>query len=298
MRLFICTVLMILGNTLLPVAAQSSAYVSVTGSDANSCTASLPCRQVTRALEANGGGGTVHIISSGDYEKFQITSSAGIIAASGVTATITSNAQYGGSAVSIQNFTTKITVRLSGLTIRASGTGASGIATGSSFNSLQIDNCSIGGGEWGLRATSPGLVSIVNSRFTSAVRPIEIASSDESTDALIENTHFHGPGGILMVGVNARVTIRNSSISHAGGILASGIGARLMLENCVINNSNSDGVYITEYAYVRLSNSTITNSDGYGVRNSGGNVKTYGNNRLFNNKLGDVSGTVGVLSQF
>jgi nitrous oxidase accessory protein NosD len=268
-------------------------YVSANGgSDSNSCSRTAPCRQIAKALENMSSGGTVTILASGDYQSFNINKSVDIVAEPGINAVIStsgtgSTAVYVGLNIS--------SVRLRGLTIRAGGTGAMAINVQSAVTSFEIDNCEIRGGEHGLLVNNDGDYSIRNTRFSGAVSNLEFSTLSGTINATVDSCSFNR-GLALMVGRYARVTIKNST-SNGGGYWATGTGARMFVDNCVINASNDDGIFVDAGAFVRLSDSTIANGLEYGIRvNTGGSLRSFGNNRLFNNASGDISGTVGVLS--
>ena len=286
----------------LQVSAQTTdlqplVFVSAdSGSDANNCSRSAPCRQVSRALEAVSSSGTVLIIAGGDYERFTISASVSIIAESGVTAIIKGATES--SAIRIDNDRgSSLRIRLIGLTVEAAGSLSRAIMVTAEtrIGLLQIENCTVKGLLAGATFNGPGDYSIKNSRFYGGVSNLEFSSAG-AINAVVESSNITLGGG-LRVGSNAKVLVRDTVVSHATGFLASGTGARLFIENCVSNNNSGDGVMAHDSAFVRISNSTISFNNGYGIRVDGGNMKSFGNNRLFSNRLGETSGTVGQLSQ-
>src|ERR1700719_2988245 len=99
--------------SLLPVVSQAAVasgipqmrtYVSGLGSDANSCSASLPCSSFRVALAATAAGGEIYVLNSANYgvvtinKAVTITSEgalAGVLATSGVGLTIQAGAGDG-----------------------------------------------------------------------------------------------------------------------------------------------------------------------------------------------------------
>lgn len=74
----------------LPLGAAQRTFVSAgTGTDANPCTRSAPCRSFTAALATTDPGGEVVVLDSGGYGPFTVSASATIDAPPGVAAAIT-----------------------------------------------------------------------------------------------------------------------------------------------------------------------------------------------------------------
>jgi nitrous oxidase accessory protein NosD len=238
-------------------------------------------------MEYTTSSGTITILSSGDYQSFTINKSLDIIAEPGVNAVIATSGT-GSSAIFVG--TSLSAVRLRNLTIKAGGTGAKAISVQFAVNAFEIVDCEIRGQEWGLLASAEGDYSIRNTRFSGAVSNIDFSTTSGSINATVDSCNFNR-GSALTVGRYSRVTIKNST-ANASGFLAMGTGARMFVDNCVINASSGDGIFVDTGAFTRISDTTITNSGGYGIRINGGSARTFGNNRLFNNASGDVSGNL------
>lgn len=271
-------------------------YVSANGgSDSNTCLRTSPCRQVTKALEYVSSGGTVTILDSGEYERFAINKSVNVIADAGITANVVGASQL--SAISIANYSAELTVSLRGLHVDGTAYLGTGISVSGLIDRVEIDNCVIRGGEFGLWINTAGGYSIARTRISGAVSNLEFHTNSGTIEASVENCLFENGGTGLTAGQNAKVTVSDSSATNGGtGFRSTQATARLLLEKCLANGNSGDGVLGELFGYVRLSNSTITNNSGYGLRSNGGNVKSFGNNRLFNNKLGDTSGSIGAVS--
>lgn len=302
MKLFVqrvlLTIWLITVSTAAAQAAPKSVYVSADGSDANNCSQTAPCRQISRALDVVASGGSVLILSSGEYDRITIGKSVNIVADPGVTPIVVGGSQL--SAVRIENYSSAISVRLSGLEIVSTGFAAIGVYVSGLVNDVRIENCAVTGGENGVWVTAPGGYSIVNSRFYGAVMNLRFGVSTGTglIDAIVDNSRFDGGGAGVFTGRNSRVTVRNSSATNTGtGFWASQSTARMLLESCLANGNHGDGVYADTSAYIRLSNSVISNNQEYGIRINVANVKSFGTNRIFNNKLGDISGTMGSVPQ-
>ena len=102
----------------------------------------------------------------------------------------------------------------------------------------------------------------------------------------------------LHAGNNAKVTVINSLAEGNLDGFSAGTLAKLFIENCRSIGNTGDGVVVSGSAWVRISNSTIVNNQGYGVRAySGGYARSYVNNRIATNSAGSTSGNFVVLDQ-
>lgn len=294
----------------------SFVYVSAdNGSDTSlTCSRSAPCRQISNALGKVVSGGNVVVISSGGYDGFTIAKSANILAETGVHAVVSGSptavsisaltnighvglsnlrlmgvATHGGTGISVTSDVSSIL--LSGIVVSGGGTGGAGVRVSGEVDAFEIENCSISGSEYDLRVIAAGEYRIRDSEFKGTVQGT-IFSASERINGVIENTRFR----TLTAGANARILVRASTTSF-GGMHAKGVGARLFLENCTSSYSHTDGVSASESGFVRVSNSTITFNSGYGLRDAGGAVSSYGNNRIAYNTQGTTSGTIASLTE-
>ncbi|HEX7421089.1 MAG TPA: hypothetical protein VF505_14460, partial [Thermoanaerobaculia bacterium] len=116
--------------------------VSVTGTDANACTTTAPCRTFGRAMSQTNSGGEILALDSGGYGPFSVDRSVTVMAIPGAYAGITASAA--GSDGVFVNAGVKAILR--GLFI--TGLGASnGINIGTSFTGtdVAVENCVING---------------------------------------------------------------------------------------------------------------------------------------------------------
>jgi parallel beta-helix repeat protein len=293
---------------LLSVAAVSAqedglmlrAFVSATtGSDTNPCTRAAPCREVTRALDNVAPYGTVAIISSGDYNGFIIDRPVSIIAEKGVAATIVGSEGPAAIDVAIPAASSGFAeVAIKGLSIRVTFTGRAAVRVETRIFSLLIEDCEFEHGLYGLLANGRGTYIIRNSRFFGGIAGLYFDPGNVPIRATVENCFFARAGYGLFAGPNAEVTVRNSVATGNGtGFFSSGLGSKLFLENCLVDANNTNGIHAEPSSFVRISNCTITNNRGFGLRSSGAKARTYGNNRFANNEFGDTNGTVIQINQ-
>src|SRR6516164_2603687 len=121
----------------LPAQAQRArVFVSVTGNDANPCTAGSPCKTFQAAHDAVLAGGEISVLDTGGYGTLIINKAVSIVAV-GVQASIA--IPSGGTGVTINaGSTDKVSLR--GLTLDGQGVSADGIDFNSG-GSLTMDDC-------------------------------------------------------------------------------------------------------------------------------------------------------------
>jgi len=283
--------------------AAARAYVSVTGSDANPCTYSLPCRLFQHAHDVVDDSGEVIALTSGGYGTLTITKNVTI---SGVGVSAVSSPYSSESAITIA--TAGITVGLRSIIVRAfgAGTGGNGIVV-TAVGNLHVEDCVISG--FGVTGINVGLTADGSHIFikdtimkNNGVYGIIIATTTGIVRASIDNCRaernaFHG----FFASRNSRVTINRSVASGNSGIGfnarsdVSGETAELNCEECVSSN-NIDGFDAigtsSGVATMRVSHSTATNNTGFGFVQSGTGVfNTLGNNTVRGNGT-PTSGTI------
>jgi Periplasmic copper-binding protein (NosD) len=270
------------------VPVQPNVYVSAgTGVDNNTCSRTAPCREIVKALTIAASDGTVVILDSGDYKNFAITKSVSVIAQPGVSAIVRSGGVF------LAN-SSPIRVVLRGIT-----TEGSALYVGSPIVSLTVEDCNFFTSSVGpLYISSSGSFTFRNTRFRSLKGNPQVASIHaDSGDALVlmENCSIENTFEALTIGAGAELVFRNSFVTNNyNGLVVE--GGKLFVEGSLITGSDGTGISVSGSGWVRVSDSTITRNGGYGVENSGGYVRTFGNNRITNNIMGSFSGTVTTLA--
>jgi len=179
----------------LPAQAQRArVFVSVTGNDANPCTAGSPCKTFQAAHDAVLAGGEISVLDTGGYGTLIINKAVSIVAV-GVEASIA--IPSGGTGITINALSTD-KVALRGLTIDGGGVGFGGISFNSG-QSLTIDDCVVRGTtndgfDFRSEATTPQTLTVSNSRFydTGRIGLAVIAFSSGATSVSIDRTRFSG----------------------------------------------------------------------------------------------------------
>jgi nitrous oxidase accessory protein NosD len=268
------------------------AYVTANGgSDTNPCTRSAPCRQVQRGVTRATSGGTVVILDSGEYENFTITKSVSVIADKGISAVIGNSGAYAGATISDGTAPyTQVTLR--GLSFVDSD---NGIIVDSQIDALAVEDCTIRAPLYGIFARGAGRYVIKNTQVKHSNYGIWFTTTGQIT-ATVDDSRFEYIGTVgVTVQDNSRVTVRNTvSANNITGFWASN-GGKMVLENCSATNNSSDGVIAEQTGYISVSNSTIAHN-GIGFKNSGGTLRSFGNNRFSNNSP-NLSGMISLVNQ-
>jgi len=293
-------------------------WVAKTGDDANPCTIALPCRTFQGAHDKTAPGGTVSVLTPGDYGAVQINRSISVtndgVGEAGILAPGTIGAFITGVVGDV--------VSLRGLVIDGLASGENGIRLGRA-SALHIQKCVVrnfqGSGPeqfagWGI-----------------AVLPLASASQVFISDTLVYN-NGGGPntgGGIVFIGqgsnsVNAvleRVRVENNvnGIEVSASNNPGGNGLHVMLRNSIVSGNTTYGVLVDSdpshpNGHLFLRNSSVVHNGGFGVvagqagtilmsnvtvaRNGSGlgtfpgaQIISYGNNEIDNNVGADGAAT-------
>src|SRR5437667_12567578 len=134
------TFLVLLFTTSLAYGQTQRTFVSAhSGSDANPCGPTAPCRSFGAAMALTLSGGEIIVLDSGGYGAVTIDKSVSIISPAGVYAGVSA---FSGNAITID--TPSLTVVLEGLTLNGLG-GIIGIALPAAGVTLYVKRCLITG---------------------------------------------------------------------------------------------------------------------------------------------------------
>ena len=304
MRLFTFASLFLIAT----VSAQGQAirtFVSSSGSDANDCSRSSPCRNFQRGHDAVTSGGEVVALDSAGFGGVTITKSV-TLSGEGVHAAVT-GPSASGNVLTVNGAGIRVTLRhlqVQGNPASVSGEGISA----RNFSVLHIESCIV-------RAPSTGLLFFPTSADGTPSRKLFIKDSifrnnggsgillgnqaDTGTlSATIERTRIENNGGGGGEFRYARVTLRDclSSGNSFTGILASQ-GAEVNVESCVAGYNGNHGMAAFDGGIIRVSHSTATNNAQFGFRNDGTSTfESRENSTVRGNTLGNTSGTIAPIS--
>ena len=244
-------------------AVTPRAYVSVSGSDANTCSdPATPCRTFVGAIAQVASGGEVLVLTSGTFGGGTIAKSVTINAPAGVVAVV---------ATPIIVNAASAVVTLRGLTFVAPTPGSDTALTFSGGAGLNIENTVIHGWGTGILFTANAKLSVVdttvrdNSGVGIRVLPPSGGGFGETAQASIERTRLLRNGTGLQAVDTTRATIKDSLVAGNGvGVysFANEASTQVNIENCVLTH-NSTGAWATSYfggGTIRISNSTVTNN--------------------------------------
>jgi hypothetical protein len=292
-------------------AQRARVFVSVTGNDANPCTAGSPCKTFQAAHDAVLAGGEISVLDTGGYGPVTITKALSIVSPLGVEASIA--IASGVNAITIKAGSTD-KVALRGLTLDGAGASGSGIIF-LSGGSLTVEDCVLrnynGDGITFVPSTIATLV-VSNSYFhdgNAAGIDIGQASSLAKITASIDRSTFSGSNyGIYVQGTSGTAPIDVAvTDSVASNHLTTGFFAQSSANHSVVNLSltrvlaegNEVGFQASgTNAILWLTQSTLTGSTQHGFQiDPGGVIKSYGDNSLAANNAANLGSLTGVSKQ-
>ena len=288
-----------------PAHAQATrTWVSGVGDDANPCSRTAPCKTFAGAISKTAAGGEINCLDSGGFGAVTITKSISIqcngviggILASGVNGIIINGAN--------------IVVYLSGLDINGVGTGLNGIRF-IQGSALHVENSVIRGFSAGGAGNQNGILFSPSTIAELTVSDTTIA--DNTSGAIGSGIEVRPPNGgaarvnlrRLQIQNNANngvrldstgnnapsglfVSIDDSEISGNtnGVVLVGPAGSAVslaMIDTVSLTNNQGTAIQVSgTQASGRVSNTTIVNN-GTGLSTVGGNLRSFGTNRLNGN---------------
>jgi hypothetical protein len=281
--------------------AAETRYVASNGTANETCSRSMPCNTLQRAVNRTSAGGEVIVLDSGSYGNSLTVNRSITISADGVTATLI---DPGG--ITINRADAVVTLR--GLHLKGAGAGGvSGILVQNAA-SVHIEGCTIesfrsrgihftrddaqlfvtdsivrNNGLSGLEVDASNVtVAIDNSRF-------ENNSSNGvmfvgNTQATITRSVSSGNGSNGITQNTGRINVTSTTAAHNGtnGYLTIS-GGEMTLESAVGRGNGASGLRVADgSSRARVSRSVFTDNV-IGVSNNNGNVQTLQNNILLGN---------------
>jgi len=312
-------VVLVLASCLTTVAtAAQRTFVSVKGSDANSCSVTLPCRTFGAAISQTAVGGEVVVLDSGGYgpaainQAVSITAPAGIFA--GITVTIGTglavNAGSGivaltgltinglGGAIGI-DYQSGDTLRLKNVVISGLlSAGLSGTLSGSSNVDIQ-DSDFFDDGNFGIYLrTSSGTLGVSIERIRIDGNNIGLNLSDNVVgvvaDAIITNNFSGGFVQAITAGATTKVTIQRCTISRGinglyfGNVLA-GTTTTIEVVDSEFSDNSATAIFTESFGTAYFTNTKITrNAVGIDTATYGGSAISFGDNVVIANGAGQA----------
>lgn len=261
----------------LAQAQATRTWVSGVGDDVNPCSRTAPCKTFAGAISKTAAGGEINVIDAGGFGAVTITKSITI--------------DGGGSFASIlASFTNGIVVNagandvvtIRNLAINGAGTGVNGISFLAGAN-LYVENVVIfefSGRGIDASHTSVGILSVINTTITNCDAGIHLSAAIVVA-ASIDRTRVHGCGTGVLADADARAMVRDSDLSSNGTGLQANTGAEADVDTSLLAFSNV-GIQANG-GIVRITNNTVTNN-GTGLATlAGGQIISFGNNKVTGN---------------
>jgi hypothetical protein len=233
-----CVALFALLGSSPALAGLFRAYVSSSGSDANECTVSHPCRLLPKALATIADGGEIWMLDSANYNTgtVNITKSVTILAIPGAVGSVV--ATGASEALFVSAAGAKITLR--NLVIVQLGTSSDGIG----FNlgaELHVESCEISNmGASGIAVyDTTAKVTIKDTTLRGNVQGFYARGP---VVAMLDNVHAESNNTGILVDSGARVTVNNSVLAHnltygAYAQAFSGTNTALTIAHSVVSGS-------------------------------------------------------------
>lgn len=291
-RSLLLSIIFFLGTPLSEGQVVVRTWVSSTGSDANPCTRSLPCRNFVVGIAAVSPGGEVVALDSAGYGPVAINKSVSLISPEGVHAAIAPTAgtaiQVSGGRVSLRNLYLKGNGAFIGLEVVSPDTTIA--------ESLTID----GFGSFGIAVQASELFLYDCAVRNNAENGLSAAGNGVGELAIltIDGCRFEKNGGTgVFASSFASASIRDTvAASNVFSGFGAGSLARISLMNCQAS-SNTYGVYSDGMgAFVRMSQSAAVHNIFGLFETNGGAIETQGNNFVQGNDTQNVFGTITTFS--
>lgn len=271
-------------------AQATRTWVSGVGDDANPCSRTAPCKTFAGAISKTAAGGEIDAIDSGGFGAVTITKSI-TIDGKGVMASILASGTNG----IVINAGVNDVVTIRNVSINGATTGIKGIRL-LQAKALIVESCDIFQfSQMGIsvEVTNPTNVVISNSKLTNIVGNaifVKAASGTPVARVTVENTIAaqNGTRGVF-AGTGAQMTIRHSALTNnaTNGVMADGASVDVSIDGCNIS-SNQVGIFSTNSAQVRLSDSVVTQNTSLGLSTSAvGTIASFGNNYIDGNAGGN-----------
>jgi hypothetical protein len=275
-------------------AQVSRTWVSGVGDDVNPCSRTAPCKTFAGSISKTAPSGEIDALDSGGFGTVTITKSItidGHAGLSGVLGSLTNGITVNAAGTDV--------VILRNLDINGVGNGISGIVI-LSAGDVRVENCKIYG------FTNRGIVdqrtsghlfvtnTVVSNNGQTGILALTGGGSTLGVNLDRVQMHSNGNAGLAITG-GTQATVEHSwASSNVHGFYADS-GAILNLNDTVSFANVSTGINSQSGAIIRLSNTTVTDN-GTGLMASGGDILSYGSNRIAGNIAGNgpPTGTLAV----
>jgi hypothetical protein len=307
MRLFSRLAVLLFASLLFASTAQAQlfrSYLASDGNDANPCTVQAPCRLLPAALAAVKEGGEVWIMDSANFNTAPvvINKSVSILAIPGALGSIVGS---GGDAILINTAGVKVSLR--NLKILNFSAGQNGIHM-TNGASLKVEGCEIAGFATnpyaGIKVNTPAKATIVDTivRDNFAGIWFDSGSIGDITRTTVVGNAYIGIWAFPTVDSTVTVTVTDSvSSNNNWGFVAFGDlsrPAKMTISRSTAAHNAFSGFQTdgSTTAVMTVSGSVASHNGKYGFINAGGTFRSLVDNTVFDNTLGDTTGTITVVA--
>ena len=302
----VAAAMLVAGSQAAPAAAIQRTFVSTSGSDANPCTRTAPCRNFAAALVNTLPGGEVVALDSGGYGSFIVTEAVTIAGAPGAHVAITG---FAGDAITVSAGGAD-TVVLRNLYLTGLGAEA-GIAF-ESGGSLHVESVVATGFSAGLFSQADAALFVVDSQFRHS-GDTGVFVGDGRAEIEHTRAEANGGSGFVFTG-GAIASVRRSAATHNAAHGFSMSAADVTIEDSLADGNASFGVRVDSAAranltgdvladnglgglttvfasaVARIGASTVTRN-GTGLAQTAGTLESYGDNLVRGNTT-NTAGTI------
>jgi hypothetical protein len=200
-------------------AASNETWVSGTGTDSGTCPITAPCATFAHALTQTLAGGSINVLSSGDFGSVTINKSV-TLEARGTTAHLTG--------IQVSAGTNGVVV-LRGLTITGSGRVGTEAIYVTSGKSLHVEDCVIrqAGAAINFVPTGGAKLSVVNTTIDESSRGITVFNQGNPVLVTVDRLNLNDSGGLHFTANDGNVSIganvSNSVFTHNGNGIAAAL---------------------------------------------------------------------------
>lgn len=282
----------------LPALGQATrTWVSGVGDDANPCSRTAPCKTFAGAISKTAENGEISVLDPGGYGAINITKSITLNGAG----TLAGILNAGTNGIIVNAGVTDIVV-IRNVSIDGGGTGVNGIRF-IAGGELHVENSTIQGNAGHGILFQPAATSYLFVANTSIrnnagggihLQPLgSVGVGNVVLDRVIVAGNLRG----IRAEDGTNLTMSNSSVigSDFNGVVSAAVSrpVTVALENCVIANSGNTGIWSGANSVVRMYGTLVTRNATGLFSVDGGQIATFGHNRVFGNTTTDGTPTSG-----
>ena len=266
-------------------AQATRTWVSGVGDDANPCSRTAPCKTFAGAISKTATAGEIDTLDPGGFGGVTITKSMTIDGLSGLAGIVVT-----GTAAIVVNAPSSAVVIIRNLDINGVGAGIRGIFI-LAAGDVRIENCKIFGfANRGIEDDrSTGHLFITNTVVSNNAQTgiLAVGASGSMLNVHLDRVQMHSNGnaGLAVTGGAVATVTHSWASSNIHGFYAD-TGAILNLDESFAVGNVSTGLNSQSGATIRMFSSTVTNN-GAGLSAIGGNIISFGLNRITGNVTGN-----------